>query len=813
MKRFNCAASILALMLALAGPASGDAPSTSGWALEVVAGMTDDIWGVTYANSTFAAVTNGGRLLSSADGVNWTAQTIASDTWLLSVTYNAGLWVVVGDKGTILYSSDMKTWSTASSGTTSRLNGIYYADNLVTMSNNPRTPTPMFVAVGENGAYLTSPDGKTWSPLAPGFASWLRGVASSTLLDSPLATGANLTVDSQATGQVWSTASSANGYEAIVPFGTSISFSDHVIAVETYYAETFIAVGDNGSSAVVTVAAGGLGTAQIGYYGPGATVGIAPVSAYSGTLRGLTVANGFAVAAGDNGTVVESPDGMAWSTVLSGAATGALTTQALYCAAYSGTLDKIVVAGAAGTIVLGNSTPSIAAQPQSATVSAASSVTLTVQAAGSGVSYQWYLDGLLIPGATAASLSIPDVEDNTAGSYTVTVASPFGSVASTAAVVSLKAPQALAAAPASVDFFAASPPVFSNGLLGFVGLVPAFTVLGSGALEAKAQQLTSSSFGGISEQTIDFDFTSATSGYYSDIDGGSILTGTFSLGKSAWLTNLSARAPVQGGQNILIAGFVTAGPGSKSLLIRGDGPALAGFGITGFLSDPDLTLLNAPGTTLVTANSWSAGLVPTFKSVGAFALTAGSHDDALAQTVAPGAYTAQISSATSNSGVAIAEIYDADTGAPTNRLINLSARALVQTGSNILIGGFVIGGTGQETVLIRADGPALSAFGISNALNNPVLTLYNASGVPIATNIGWGNQSVSGNGAVSSGPSATTLQPTTAAIFSQVGAFTLQSGSADSAMVITLPAGSYTAQVAGANGGTGVSLIEIYEVQ
>jgi hypothetical protein len=282
---------------------------------------------------------------------------------------------------------------------------------------------------------------------------------------------------------------------------------------------------------------------------------------------------------------------------------------------------------------------------------------------------------------------------------------------------------------------------------------------------------------------------------------------------NAWLSNLSARALVQGQQNLLIAGFVTTGTSNKSLLIRGDGPSLGAFGVTGFLADPELTLFASGGAMITSTESWAPALSSTFTQVGAFQFAAGSHDTALLESVAPGAYTAQIASSTTLSGVGLAEIYDADSGAPANRLINISARALVGTGSNLLIGGFVITGTGEETLLIRADGPALTGFGVGGALANPVLTLLNSSGAVIGTNTGWGNPSVVGSGAVAAGPLATVVLPATSALFSKVGAFTLSSGSADSAFLVTLPPGSYTAQVSGANSGTGVALVEIYEAK
>jgi hypothetical protein len=200
--------------------------------------------------------------------------------------------------------------------------------------------------------------------------------------------------------------------------------------------------------------------------------------------------------------------------------------------------------------------------------------------------------------------------------------------------------------------------------------------------------------------------------------------------------------------------------------------------------------------------------------VGAFALLPGSNDTALLQGLPPGAYTAQITSTNSANGIALAEVYDADwtstqSGNPGTRLVNISARAWVGTGANILIGGFVVAGTSSETVLIRAVGPALTQLGVSGALSTPILTVYDSASPAnvIATNAGWQNAPVQGPSPVVSG-----LQPATAAVMSSVGAFGLAAGSTDSAMILTLPAGAYTAQVSGANNTTGIALVEIYEI-
>jgi hypothetical protein len=257
------------------------------------------------------------------------------------------------------------------------------------------------------------------------------------------------------------------------------------------------------------------------------------------------------------------------------------------------------------------------------------------------------------------------------------------------------------------------------------------------------------------------------------------------------------------GGNILIAGFAVGGAGtsgSESLLIRGSGPALVPFGVTGTLADPQLQLYTGASVT-GTNNGWGGGaaISNAAAAVGAFAwATSTSHDSALLETLPKGAYTAQIAGKSGDTGIALAEIYDATpAGAytPTSpRIINISARVQVGTGGNILIAGFVVGGSTSRTVLIRASGPALAPFGVSGTLSDPELKLY-AGNTLLGSNSGWGGKT----------------EITTAA--ASVGAFTWGDPSSnDSAILATLSPGAYTVQVSGASNDSGIALVEIYEV-
>ncbi len=280
-------------------------------------------------------------------------------------------------------------------------------------------------------------------------------------------------------------------------------------------------------------------------------------------------------------------------------------------------------------------------------------------------------------------------------------------------------------------------------------------------------------------------------------------------GASGRIVNLSARCAVGTGGNILIAGFVIQGTGAKGVLLRGVGPTLGTFGVSGALSLPELALISSAGTTLATDGAWGGGanLANAFTQVGAFSLAPNSADSAILTSLAPGSYTSQLSGANSTTGVGLAEIYDADSGTPTANLVNISARANVGLGANILIAGFVIQGSQPVTLLLRGVGPALATYGVSGSIAQPSIGLYTSNSVLVSSNTGWGNPISLGSLAVSA-----MFRQATSADMIAAGAFALPAGSADSAMVATLPAGSYTLQLTGANGSTGVGLAEVYLV-
>lgn len=265
-------------------------------------------------------------------------------------------------------------------------------------------------------------------------------------------------------------------------------------------------------------------------------------------------------------------------------------------------------------------------------------------------------------------------------------------------------------------------------------------------------------------------------------------------GGNAPIINLSVRSNAGSGDQTLIVGFALGGNGTGSALLRGIGPTLSQFGVSGAMTDPQLTLF-ADGSVIANNDNWGGGvqLADLFASLGAFGLDAQSLDAATLQVLSSGAYSTHVST-DGDPGVALVEAYDTASGGGTARFVNLSARTAVGTGNDILIAGFVVGGSGSAQLLIRAIGPTLTDFGVGGALADPVLNLFQTSGTMLAENDDWGGD------------------PALVDAFSQTGAFGLPNTSKDAALLVTVQSGGFTAQVSGADGGTGIALVEIYEI-
>ena len=255
--------------------------------------------------------------------------------------------------------------------------------------------------------------------------------------------------------------------------------------------------------------------------------------------------------------------------------------------------------------------------------------------------------------------------------------------------------------------------------------------------------------------------------------------------------NISGRARVETGQGVVISGFIVTGTTPKRFGVRALGPSLANFGVSSPLADPIIQLNRGDGSLVMVNDNWkntqqaeitAAGLAP-----------ADDREAALIVTLSAGNYTAIVSGKNGGTGVTLAEVYDLDQAADS-RLANISTRAPIGTGSDVLIGGFITGSKiGATRFAIRALGPSLQQFGIANPLPDPRLELHNANGALLTSNDNW--QSDASQAALITGYG---LAPP---------------NSLESAIAISLAPGPYTAIVTGKNNQTGIGLIEIYDEQ
>jgi arabinan endo-1,5-alpha-L-arabinosidase len=374
--------------------------------------------------------------------------------------------------------------------------------------------------------------------------------------------------------------------------------------------------------------------------------------------------------------------------------------------------------------------PTIVQEPQSAAATAGAAVTLSVEAVGPDLSYQWRKGGTALSGATARTLTLAHPAAADAGLYSVVVTNTYGQATSQSATLTVQA------RPDQV-------------------LVPN----GEG---------------------------------------------------SAQILDLSTRGVVRTAENALIAGFVITGPVAKPLLILASGLNLRRLGLDGEIGRPHLKVMHhVSGQAVPVAENsdWQQDetrIATLIRQVGAQALTASTdpgHGDAgITLSLAEGVYSVVVEPAATSAtpdGIGLIELYDIE---PANgsRLVNISSRGRVETGNRQMIVGVVVGG-GAARLLVRGVGPALHPLGIQNFVPNPSETLYRyVSGqqTPIANNDDAWN-------------SAQADQITT--LGAKFGAFALPEGSVDSALLLRLNPGIYSAIITSGDGTPGVALAEIYD--
>jgi hypothetical protein len=242
---------------------------------------------------------------------------------------------------------------------------------------------------------------------------------------------------------------------------------------------------------------------------------------------------------------------------------------------------------------------------------------------------------------------------------------------------------------------------------------------------------------------------------------------------------------VRGGAGLMIGGFIIEGDANKDVVLRALGPSLKALGAKRIVPDPSLEVYESAGTLIQQNDNWTTlppgtvppGLEPTNPT-----------ESVIVTTLAPGSYTAIVRSVDGTEGNALFELYDLVPGNSSVR--NISTRGEAGTGDDVMIGGFIIGGTAPAKVMVRAIGPSLADFGVAGVLSDPVLELHNQDGSLIYQNDDW-------RGEQAQQIIDSTIPPT---------------DEHESAIIATLQPGAYTAIVHDAGTATGVALVEVYSL-
>ena len=734
---------------------------------------------VAYLNNRFIIVGANGAVLTSADGSAWTATATNTSYWLGALSFANGVYCAMASPNFMLRSTDLATWSLATINTNSQFNCIAAGIGLL-------------VTVGYGGEIWTSSDGATWT--SHGATGGLLKFNDVDYINSQfVAVGTSGSIYTSSNGAGWTrqTSSTTNSLEALAyggglyvvatANGDFLTSPDAVFWSRRTTGDTVANYGvDFGNGRFVSVGANGkVRTSPDGIAWTSVNAGIAA------TLRSVVAFGSGYVAVGDSGKIYTSPDGTTWTERSSGTTQQLVTVRAI-----EGRLFAI-----GGGLTLLTSIDSIA---WSAVAQPGAGYNLRDIIKLSDGYYLTSDQGVLVRSSDLNSWTLVGrlanqevLEAMATGGGKLVIVGGGGSILQSTLVAT--------SAPSQAPHILAQSPSQTIATGGSVTLAVAVT--GSGALSYQWRKDGAAINGATGATLTISNAQSSDAGSYvvvvtNSAGSATSTAGTLTVALSR-LINLSILTSLVAADDAFTMGFVVGGSSLKPLVIRAVGPSLAPFGVSNTLADPMLELFT--GTVKTGENdNWdgSAAVANAMAAVGAFAyLGPTSHDAAAALSVASGSNSVRVSATDHGTGAVLAEIYDATPSGSFNssspRLINVSVLKQVGTGFTV---GFVVGGTGTKGVLVRAIGPTLgSVFGVPGAVVDPQLTLYSDQ-TPIATNDNWG-----GGAALTSA-------------FSSVGAFALSAASRDAAVVASLTPGSYTVQVSGVNGATGLILVEIYEL-
>ena len=271
------------------------------------------------------------------------------------------------------------------------------------------------------------------------------------------------------------------------------------------------------------------------------------------------------------------------------------------------------------------------------------------------------------------------------------------------------------------------------------------------------------------------------------------------------LTNISTRALVETGDNVVIGGFIVQGSAAKRVIIRAIGPELTQYGVADALYNPTLELHDGMGTLIASNDNWVMTIIggiitqnQVLDIMNSGHAPSNGLESAIIADLAPGNYTAIVRGVNDTTGVGLVEVYDLNPGTASPSILrNISSRSVVLEGDNVMIGGFIVSGT--KRVIVRAIGPELTQYGVRNVLTDPTLELHDGRGALIASNDNWQTTVIGG-------------------IITKDQVMDIQSSGhaprqpSESAIIADLQPGRYTAIVRGKNIIVGVALVEVYDL-
>ncbi len=620
------------------------------------------------------------------------------------------------------------------------------------------------------------------------------------------------------------------GNQSLATTSETLSASGQSVDLNAIYDPTINAAGDvaflakldpdgsdGDSFAILKRSASGIWTliAQTGDQAPGTAQKVAFKSFSSPTINAAGQIAFSATLDGEGEIISNTTDTGVWATDINGIlglvvregdtlqlrsnAVGTVKTSAIGGFNASGQLAlKLGFSNDSSAIVISQieeaGPPVFTAQPESSTTYNGESLSLSATTSSNlTVTYQWYKDGEPLDGETSATLLFSNPTEETAGDYHVVATSEIGSTQSATASVSiLPLPEV---------------PVFMEEPLGDI-----VSTGGQVVLTARAIASSNVSYQWFKDETLLAGAQTSVltiNNAGSEDDGKYYVIASTSFGevKSAVvdvlvidsrLVNISTRAFVGTDANILISGFVVDGIEPKTVLIRGIGPSLAGVNAP-TLTEPRLDLFK-DGQLIASNNGWNGlpnqdEIAQAAIDTGAFAIPTDSQDAAMLLVLEPGTYGVFLSGENGQTGLGMLEAYEVNQNA--TQLVNISSRAFVGTGEEILLPGFVVTGDTPVKVLVRGVGPSIPSSDLVGVMQFPILTVINSQGQTLGVNERWWENS-------------NAAEIAAAAI--STGAFPLQDGSEDAAMILELSPGSYAAFVTGQDGTTGIALVEVYRV-